>query len=382
VPLFAELCYLIERCEPQLLELFAASSVDACVEWATCTDSQRSWGRTLGDAQGCAEFVRGASCDEVPISFNPVSTLGRLPSIGGVTFDVSAGCTPRSTVFGGTTLGPGETCLTSEGEGVSCGVDYFCEISSPELMKGLGYCGTCAPLATLGDSCSDDHPCARPARCVDGICGEPLGLGAACTNSGECATGYCHDRTCLEFGANAPPGFIVHHDQVLGQPCNPYDNGDACKSTPFTACVDYVCVPRADEGEPCVVGAGQCRAGQMCHQGVCTRAACVTEPGDPCEFSCSGGTCDADAGLCMPWPTLGEPCEVLCQSPYVCSGFGEGFCVALNPNGSGCRESGECASNFCDRDYAPYCDHQVCAVPACDQVCGTCNDPPKRTACD
>lgn len=158
VPLYAELCHVIERCEPQLLELFTGSSVDACLEWASCADSRRSWSQIFSDAQGCAEFVRGATCDEVPVSFNTVPTLGGPPSIGGVTFDVSAGCTQRSTVSSGTSLGRGETCLTSEGEGVSCGTGYFCEISSLEQMEGVGYCGTCTALATFGNGAAMTSP--------------------------------------------------------------------------------------------------------------------------------------------------------------------------------------------------------------------------------
>ena len=121
----------------------------------------------------------------------------------------------------------------------------------------------------------------------------------------------------------------------------------------------------------------------MCHEGACEMAGCSLEAGEPCEGSfCSDGACDEATGLCVPWPTLGEACEVLCQPPYACSSLGNGTCVLLEENGEGCRGSEDCASGFCARDYAPYCDHQTCNVPSCDDVCGTCVDPPTAAACE
>ena len=228
-----------------------------------------------------------------------------------------------------------------------------------------------APLGGAGGQSS--HPNARDAGADDGAksTGDgspnhlsadaaPSLLGAACTSSQGCLSGYCVEGVCCTSACTggcltcAAPGAVgTCLERAVGAP--PRLATDCPVDAPATCGLDGTCD-----------GAGACRLyllGTTCVSGVCANGA-VT----------GVGVCDGQ-GSCRPGPTL------VC-APYDCdsatglckaSCASDGDCLAGqhchngacgNPSRGSCAANEQCASGFCADG--------VCCNTACAGSCVSC----------
>jgi hypothetical protein len=166
----------------------------------------------------------------------------------------------------------------------------------------------------------------------------PAPLGAPCTGSGDCSSGYCW----------VPPPFGLLPDAGVSGAgtCSSCDSsscgsGDVCGAGTAPTVVSGValaCVPAASKqlGELCVADA-ECTTG-LCVNQAC--AACDPDAGSGSAGACSGG------GECLPtWPSFFD-----LYTPYLCDP------TTPQPAGAPCVENSECSSGTCAGSAYAQCD--------------------------
>jgi hypothetical protein len=235
-----------------------------------------------------------------------------------------------------TGLGPGERCVTPEGqyieecaEGLECSWDtQTCVVLVlPEIGQQCtgecaygAYCDynvyTCMPL--LGEG----------ANCLQAECGPELYC--AYNYDGVNETAVCR-RYAVEGESCAGPdvrcgsGLGCALDQICrapgneGEPCN----GLGCQDDLFCDSEFDRCIAAPTEaGLPCPFGT--CGAGLWCDNSLVPEGVCATviADGERCSghSQCESGYCPA--AFCLPRPALGEDCTGtgLCQYGLVCDG--------------------------------------------------------------
>jgi hypothetical protein len=345
-PLYPALCRFVARCRPELLSLFPSGSLDGCLVHAACSDEYTRRLRTvLADPAACLSFVEAAECSALEARYAPTT----LTSIGmaGVSFGVDDACGfDYSSVLNGADAG--EACLTrSETEGCASGL--FCQPTLPPRLVGKSHCGLCEARAATGAACDEALPCVANHRCAAGFCRRLLDEGETCETDEQCRFRTCTANRC-ERPAEEP---------------------------------ELPLADLADLGERCDPEAYSCRAGQVCFEGMCVDVGCTHEVGEPCQGDrCTpASACDEETHRCAAEPGLGEPCQLACTEPYVCDATSDS-CVEELAIGAACRDDRNCATRFCDRDYAPYCELDGCTIPPCEADCGVCAEAPTRAACD
>ena len=197
---------------------------------------------------------------------------------------------------------------------------------------------------------------------------EPLGLGAECESSADCASGFCREgvccdeicndglcSTCLKFLGAVQEGICTPLHTCDRYACRPETGGcaDPCEDAedcaPEHFCVEGACLPRGPDGKACDA-AFECASG-FCTEGICCNEAC-------------------DEGLCK------EACSTRNRAPA------DGTCVAVNP---------PCAPFVCEPSSGA-CLTRCTSLHDCDPglVCtpyGACVPPPPsvsfldRTSC-
>lgn len=157
----------------------------------------------------------------------------------------------------------------------------------------------CVVPGAAGSPCASGAGCAEGWVCTAaGTCGLPGEVGAPCLESASCAPGLaCRAGACV-----AGPAAGASCDTMDPSACAA---GDACLPSELR----YVCLPRAAEGERCLLF-DDCAEGLVC-DGIGRGATCRALPatGMPCiGFQCAAGAgCNADE-VCEALPTEGEPC--------------------------------------------------------------------------
>ena len=228
-----------------------------------------------------------------------------------------------------------------------------------------------------------------------------LPQGQACSQAGDCASGYCVDGYCC----NAACGSGKTDDCV------------AC-SVAAGAAANGTCAPLT--GGSCNDG-DACTTGEACQAGLCAGGAPITcTPADDCHLA---GTCNPATGTCStPTAPDGAPCNDdnactqtdACQSgscqgnnPAVCAALdqchgvgtcnpGTGLCDdpaladgAACDDGNGATVNDACLNGACVGNNL--CAGVTCmpldachAAGTCDPVTGLCDSPalPDGTACD
>lgn len=281
----------------------------------------------------------GGTCAPPAAAGKPCQTLSDCAP--GLVCTGSGQCAAPSFPTAGEPCGGPADCAPE----LSCGASVM-KICQPKVAGGpctyseqcpLGeYCATdettgepteCAPLPTQGQPCANGVYCAEGLAChlssaecrALPVGGEDCALGRF--GPVVCASGFA----CLDGVCGQPPG--------LGEPCA---MGDAACAAPLACSFESrgsFCRQRVAAGAPCqndVI----CQEGLFCDFAVlqCTP---YVAPGGPCSGGneCGpGGACLPDANFsfrCTSQPLEGEPCfidecagDLLCQSPYT-----EGVCV-------------------------------------------------------
>ncbi|EYF02893.1 Kelch repeat-containing protein [Chondromyces apiculatus] len=199
---------------------------------------------------------------------------------------------------------------------------------------------------------------------------EPLSLGADCSSSADCASGFCREgvccdaicndglcATCLKSLGAVQEGICTPLHACAPYVCRPETGGcaDPCEAaedcTPEYFCHDGACIPLLDNGEGCQADA-DCRSG-FCTEGVCCNEAC---DGNLCERACSTKHHAPANGTCV---DVTPPC-----APYSCDGS-SGACLTSCTSADGCSPGLVCApSGACvpPPPGASFLDRSSCSV--------------------
>jgi hypothetical protein len=226
--------------------------------------------------------------------------------------------------------------------GTPCGAtECSSGVVTGQVCTGGGDCERdevpCAPYVCEGESCAtecgDDDDCAATAFCTrGGTCAQKKDAGEACSEAGECSSGFCADEVCCDrecqaqCEACAEPASVGVCSAVMGAPragrddcagdgicagscdgrdrvaCRYPDDSTACEEgcedgsdrsgrcdgsgscAPGTA---PSCAPYACGSDGCLtecVGDEDCVAAHRCEEGVCV----PMEPNDCCEATAAG----------------------------------------------------------------------------------------------
>lgn len=202
-------------------------------------------------------------------------------------------------------------------------------------------------------------------RAIDGLVAL---LGASCTGSWECASGFCVEGVCCTSACNAACASCVLPGR-LGT-CSPVPAGSP---DPNSVCVDEG-APSCGHDGTCD-GQGRCAlyaAGVSCAAGSSCAGTIWSGSG-----TCSGtATCQRETHPCLPYacdPQTNE-CRSACASTDDCAP-GEpcvnGSCGVGEPGS--CSADTECASGFCAQG--------VCCATRCADPCFSCALPGTIGAC-
>jgi hypothetical protein len=384
-------------------ESYVSALMDhVCAESAMCESKSDGWSM-IGEAFAChssnpfrqlwmgGDFL--AMIEEGSIRFDAAGAEACLEELA----LAEPRCAGRGAVYA---IFEGEACrgalIPTRSDGEPCRVDRQCVGGR---CFGVTDCsdGTCGAPRAEGENCSDYLDCEAGLFCAeDSRCAPRRAAGESCPDQTACVEGnYCsEDGTCAPKTGDGSPclaeGYSCTSGVCVGQWCEgPSDEGEACamfsqECTGELLCVDGLCGPGLDVGEPCDSSLA-CRLGR-CEEDRCVH---VSGPGGPCE---TAGNCPTYHGCyegrCIPLPALGEGCseafpcaagactDCLCASlpdGSICSGkvfyeCEDGFCdtaaylcTSFRPEGEICQASLECMEGLaCDFDADPH----VC-VPAC-----------------
>jgi len=371
-------CDYLERCDPDGMFAFQNASRAAFEKYFACQAADPPpWQRPHAlpvTLEECVGSLRSRECPDYERQpserFSEYAAFPWGPGCG--IPDAEARRAPRPDAWR-----TGETCLVGDllerqTEAAVCERGTECVVAKVPDFANF-YCGVCEPRTLLGEPCGGEVGCVEGAECVLGTCRKLRDLGEPCETLEECLTHACDDGVCSR-SVYAPTPYA----EMLDHAC---DEDWLCGRQVGLSCVAGICRPRTNEGERCGTSdTAECSLGLRCFDGRCVAFGCRIDVGEPCDFSCEAGGCDARDGVCKPAVAVGDPCTLRCENGLVChSKYHE--CRLLRANGTACDFDDDCASNFCERDLSDVCSGGLCTIPFCGG-CGTCADPPTVERCD
>lgn len=122
-------------------------------------------------------------------------------------------CTQVTCTSGGGQCGPNGSCVDSI---CSCTSDQQCPTGTLCLVAG-GFCARCpaTPTPTVTPTGTPTSTPTNTATATASATPTTTGMpGAACTDPGQCSSGFCVDRVCCETACDGP-----------GEACNVSGNG-------------------------------------------------------------------------------------------------------------------------------------------------------------
>lgn len=272
----------------------------ACVAAKTSTSADGTCGDILGgiDPDGECVDMGATSCSTT----GECSGAGSCALYGAGTVCVPASCSGNTAVLANTCDGIGN-CIDN---GVTNCAPYFC---------GNGACGT---------MCSTDVECISGTFCNGAVCTPLLPVGASCSGTNQCETGFCVDGFCCNDACDgiceacsvAKQGSGTNG--VCGGVANGTDPDNDCTAQSATTCGhDGFCN-----------GNGVCRvyaSGTVCAASTCTNGT-----------QSNADTCDG-TGQCIDKGT------VACV-PYAC---GTGACLTTCTSNAHCATGASCVGGQC-----------------------------------
>ncbi|HET6149456.1 MAG TPA: cellulose binding domain-containing protein [Polyangia bacterium] len=342
-----------------------------------------------GTCKSCALAGSAGKCSNVPDGQDPLgqcpvddpSTCKRDGTCNGAgacrsytagTQCVRGSCTGSMLTLPRTCDGAG-TCLASTTS--PCPGLFVCDSSNPTT----GACKTsCAPLATPSE-------CVSPAICSGSACVLKT-IGAACTTTSECASGFCEQGVCCGSACGGTCKSCALPGPARGTCSNiPLGQADLMNRCPTTAVLGCGTDGTCD-------GAGACHLfsmGTQCVPGSCPAGSAVKTPARACDgighcltvstVRCDPFLCDSSSltgackTTCAPATSMAD-----CLAPNSCNGT----VCGKKPDGATCTIGDECNSTVCaqgvccDRDCSGTC--QSCALAGRVGVCSLvpAGDPP------
>ncbi len=183
---------------------------------AACTSTDKCAGEMGCVGNTCKSMVgTGASCASLPCATGAVCVSGtcQATAVCGNTIAVgspcvsSAGCVTSAYCDYDT-----ERCTTRKAAGAECSESDECQSGMECVYDGTGY--VCMAPLQLGDACGAGNGfCDENLRCntdlSEPVCAPLIALGAECTYSWDCETGYCDTAVepfvCAEVAACMMP---------------------------------------------------------------------------------------------------------------------------------------------------------------------------------
>jgi hypothetical protein len=203
-----------------------ASALEACVaaiksEGCTvATDESGPCSFSVGTLAAGTTCAYGLQCESDLCTMGASSSVGGAPTCGTCAPIASAG----QTCGDDTACGPGLLCeFTATGTGTcltvtSVGAGQACDEVRTQCQAGL-YCngGTCAATGKQGDPCTTDAACAAPL-----VCPTLTGAASTCQNAGQAGATCGNNLDCI---ANLVCSPTTRQCQAVtwvaaGQPCN------------------------------------------------------------------------------------------------------------------------------------------------------------------
>jgi hypothetical protein len=260
-----------------------------------------------------------ATC-EMRVQINCLASVGAADTgASAMTVDACAASLPDeacAAFLGADVTDACEPAMGTRANGAACEFSGQCA-STYCAVPTDGWCGQCAAVPQVGDSCADT-PCAPNQVCVGATttCQVAVAMGGACSADLPCAGGTAcvgaNAQTGVMGSCTAQPttvGAACDHRRQTAPDCD-VDAGVVCDAT-TSQCVAQ---PIVAAGMPCGDVAGvptRCAAGGTCvkpagsQQGTCVApaadgAACDTTAGPGCLFpaKCVPTSTGGTAGTC------------------------------------------------------------------------------------
>lgn len=261
---------------------------------------------------------------------------------------------------------PGQPCSRDTGCATFQGDVYICTSGVRDGDRCL------VASSALGGVCTDDDGC-DSGFCVEERCGSGAD-GADCVVDNDCSSTHCVANACAsgDIGALCRDDDDCASDLVCNDgECLTRSLGDSCTAdtdcaSVFAGCFDGVCVSQALNGG-CDSDA-ECGL-NSCFDGTC--AAACTDSVRCALLGLFGGVAqECREGICVEVASIGDACtaDTDCAQDLFGNLCVNGTC--RRPDGQGCADNAECASDLCDgvvRDRCVNLDGEagrVCTVAA------------------
>jgi len=340
-----------------------------------CIAKRTAAGSCNGDNQCASGFCTDGVCCDVACdgqceACDAEGSEGTCSPVVGAPHNARPACAADGSACDGTCDGLDGASCTYPSTDTSCRAASCADgvAVAEAICNGAGKCPeeidvacgdyVCGETSCLGD-CGADSDCSEGKYCLAGICAPVETLGESCSASNECASGYCVDGICCDTSCEGQceacdaSGSLGVCAPVAG---DPHGAREACASD-ATVC-GGTC--GGEERNACTYPAleTECRAAS-CSDGVATIAAYCDASGACPALETQG----CDAYECGPAACLGD-CETSadCAEGRFCSA---GICTPTLGDGLGCGGDGECASGFCVDG--------TCCERACDGQCEACD---------
>jgi len=359
-------------CAPRLATGLPCIAPTNCIS-GNCADSVCCDKPCAGNCDACSAVTKGSGADGT-CGFAAVGTdpHSKCPLDSGF---------PASCKADGYCDGAG-ACRAFALTGTACGTTS-CSAGkvSGKTCNGSGSClsGTGTPCdpyvcdstaTSCLTKCSTDADCMSGYACFGTVCSTKLGIGKACTSSGQCTGGNCVDGVCCDTPCT---GDCQACTATLkgGSGADGTCGNAAAETNPRTRCKIDAGYPASCKSDGLCDGKGACRAFAK-PSTACGTTTCVA--GKVSGKLCDGaGTCASGTGTpCDPYvcDSAGAACLTKCVGDsdcitgYRCIG---GACIprVLKKNGQTCADPTECSSGFCADTY--------CCDTACKGQCSACD---------
>lgn len=335
------LCDVLDRCPDGIGRPIAYRNRAECtaiLNWAvTCRitpgprDDPSNFGLSRrmidvneADVEACLAHLQAAACEDVITEGNPCSEVIAFDDLE----DPEDPPPP---------LGALNDLCENDGD---CAPELLCALGDVDPLTGIDTCTVCRPRPAEGEECNGN--CLEGLHCFSSgmgnqRCEQPFAEGTPCYGGSQCESTFCNTElgevdgwgeceASGDEGEACGPGGGCRWPAFCDESriCQPLRAMAGVCSDPFQ-CESRVCGEDGRCGRP---DGAACNSDEECRQGACIASVCGPRPPD--AFCSSNAEC---------------PEATICNREV-------DRCVPPGPEGSQCREPGDCESGFCSIDGA------------------------------